>query len=223
MGIMVQISELSYASPQEKPIFSDFHLRVERGSLLCLIGAAGVGKTLLLSLLCREQWPTRGQILVAGRNIVRLSPENFQRLRYQIGVVPQRPQLALRRTLEALLRFRLRALGFPLAELEPRINGTLLAVGLSARRNHSPAELTPGERRIFQLALALSADPVLLLFDDPTLGLSPSEGRQVLAVLRQVQQRRRLTVVATSRLAQTAELLDAPLLELPALPSVGPS
>ena len=78
---MVQISELSYASPQEKPIFSDFHLRVERGRTLCLVGEAGVGKTLLLSLLCREQWPTRGQILVAGRNIVRLSPEQAAPLR----------------------------------------------------------------------------------------------------------------------------------------------
>lgn len=220
---MVQISELSYASPQKEPIFSDFHLRVERGSLLCLVGEAGVGKTLLLSLLCREQWPTRGQILVAGRNIVRLSPEHFQHLRYQIGVVPQRPQPPLQRTLTALLRFRLRALDCPTAELEPRINGTLRAVGLSAQRDRPPAELAPGERRVFQLALALSSDPLLLLFDDPTSGLSPAEGRQVLETLRQVQQRRRLTVLATSRLSKTAELLDAPLVELPAPPRAGRS
>lgn len=214
MPIMVQISELSCSSPEGVPLFCDFHLQLERGNLLCVVGQPGTGKTLLLSFLCRELRPPRGQILIDNCNILRLSPERFRRLRFRIGVVPQQEEPLLHRTLAGNLRFKLRALSFSAANATQRARETLQAVGLSAQEDRYLSNLSPAEARIFQLALAICSDPALLLFDDPTSRLGASESERLLAVLRSVQQRRRLSVLVTSRTAAVADALGAPLVSL---------
>jgi ABC-type methionine transport system ATPase subunit len=214
MPIMVQISELGFSSPEGVPIFCDFHLQLERSSLLCVVGEPGTGKTLLLSFLCRELRPQRGQILIDNCNILRLSPERFQRLRYRIGIVPQHPQPLLGRTLSGNLCFKLRTLGFSAADATQRARETLQAVGLSAQDDRPLLDLSPGEARVFQLALAICSDPILLLFDDPTRRLSAPDDERVLTALRSIQQRRRLSVLVTSRTPAVADSLGASLVPL---------
>jgi len=214
MPIMVQVSELNFSSPEGEPIFSDFHLQLERGGFLCVVGGPATGKTLLLRLLCRELRPQHGQILIDNCNITRLSPERFSRLRSQIGIVPQDPQLLRRRTLAGTLCFKLRALGLAPEMTGPKAQEILQAVGLFESRDRHLEELAPGEARILQLALAICHDPVLLLIDDPIRKLGSSEAERLLAVLKYIQQRHRLTVLATSREPSVAEVLGTAVVQL---------
>jgi ABC-type ATPase involved in cell division len=211
---MVQVSELSFSSLEGEPIFSDFHLQLERGGILCIVGGPATGKTLLLRLLCREIRPQHGQILIDNCNITRLSPERFQGLRARIGVMPQYAQPLRRRTLSDNLSFKLRAFGLLPKTAALKVKEILLTVGLDESRDRYLEELSTGEARLFQLALAIGHDPVLLLIDDPICGLSEREGERVLSALHHVQQRRRLTVLATSRTVSIAETLGAPTIRL---------
>jgi len=202
MSIMVQVSELSFATAEGRMVLDNVHLSLARGDFIFLVGPAGSGKTTLLKLLCHELTPQRGQILVDDRNITRLSKGKILQLRQRLGIVPQNPKPLTRRTVYENLIFKLRSLGFSREEAARKALEALDLVGLVQVRDLSFKELAEPEKRIVHIALAISNDPVLLLCDEPFASLKAAEALTVLEALKRVHERERMTIlVATSEAA----------------------
>ncbi len=169
-------------------------LTVTPGERRALIGPNGAGKTTLFNLISGDLPPTRGRITLFGQDVTHLSPHRRAALgvarTYQItNLFPSLTVLenlllaaqALERTKLVLLR--------PItsyAHLYERSHATLESVGLSDKEGEIVKNLSHGEQRQMEIAMALAARPRLLLLDEPTAGLSPGESRMMTALLKRL-------------------------------------
>ncbi|OGF56856.1 MAG: hypothetical protein A2Z21_08720 [Candidatus Fraserbacteria bacterium RBG_16_55_9] len=205
MPIIIQISELGAWDPEGQKVFSDLHFRLHRGEWACITGPPGSGKTLLLSFIYGEQRPKRGQILVDDRNVMRIHPEKLRQLRRRMGVVSGGMAPLERRTLEGYMNFKLRALDLLHEEARIKALDVLELVGLGNQVGCHTHEISEADQQLFRLGLAISHDPVLLLIDDPLQGLPPAGVERFVTVLEQVQMRRRMSILMTTREAPWAD------------------
>jgi lipoprotein-releasing system ATP-binding protein len=155
-------------------------LTVEPGESVAIIGESGSGKSTLLHLLGGLDRPTQGEVLIGGVALARLGEDALSRVRNErIGFVFQFHHL-LREfsALENVMMPQLIAGRDPRAARE-RARELLSDVGLSARAEHNPAQLSGGEQQRVAVARALANDPVVLLADEPSGNLDPSTSEQL--------------------------------------------
>jgi branched-chain amino acid transport system ATP-binding protein len=173
---------------------SDVSFAVGAGERRAIIGPNGAGKTTLFSLISGEQLPTSGQIQLFGRDITRLAPHRRAALgltrTYQITNLF--PRLSVMDN--CLLAVQgLRPMKFHLhrdlrryPEVMEATQSMLGAVGLLDKAAATVRDLSHGEQRQLEIALALAGSPKLLLLDEPTAGLSPAESAMMTALLKQL-------------------------------------
>ncbi len=201
----------------ERTVLQVEHLDVYQGELLALVGPSGAGKSTLLRILNFLEAPAAGQVLYHGRAY---TPQNLPlALQRRITTVFQQPYLlnaSVYRNIAYGLRVRGQRNGQELVE------DVLQAVGLQHLR-HAPARtLSGGESQRVSLARALVLNPEILLLDEPTANLDPTNVRQIEQIIRQANQQRHTTIVLVThniwqarRLAQrVAFLYDGALLEV---------
>jgi cell division transport system ATP-binding protein len=193
---VIQVSELHFSTEDGIKVLEDVHLHVDPGQAAYLVGPASSGKTLLLGLLGAVVPPQRGQILVHGRNVARLSRDRALELRRRIGFLPQGFS-PLPRTVFDNLLFKLRVLGTDREEADEQALLALETVGLIRERATDAEDLPPVERVRLGLALALCNSPLLLLLDEPFDGLDPDEQESVGTLLSKIRDGRSTLVVAT--------------------------
>ncbi len=184
---MIQVSELHFTTDDGIKVLEDIHLRLERGEMAFLVGPAAAGKSVLLRLLAAQIPPQSGQILVLGRNIARLSRLKAAELKRRIGFVAQGFAPLPRRTVLQNVTFRLRARGDFREQAEEKALSALERVGLTPQLGLLAAKLEPVARAKLGLALAVSDDPLLILYDDPFAGLAEEGAREVYAALSRIQ------------------------------------
>jgi len=199
MALMIQVSELSFYTEEGRVILDNVSLRVERGEWLFLVGPPESGKTVFLKLLLGELQPRSGQILVNDRNVTRLSWEKILALRRSIGVLPQPPIPLARRTVWEGLLFKLRGLGLTPEEAHRKATEALEALGVQGLGSREMEELTPLDRALAQLALAIGNDPILLLADEPCSGLDEAGALTVMKALERLHRRKRLTILTATQ------------------------
>jgi branched-chain amino acid transport system ATP-binding protein len=173
-------------------------LHVEAGSLHSVIGPNGAGKTTLFNLLTGQFAPTSGRILFEGRDVTGTPPHGIAHL----GIARSFQRTSVFPALSLLdnvwmaafarqpswrgLLWR-RAESFP--GLGERARAALAEVGLEAHADRPAREISHGEQRQLELAIALAAAPKLLLLDEPAAGLSPEETRRMVALVRRLKGR----------------------------------
>ncbi|MBW8056785.1 MAG: ABC transporter ATP-binding protein [candidate division NC10 bacterium] len=170
---MVEIRNL-YKSFEGQQVLRGVNLQVTRGEILVIIGRSGEGKSVLLKHLMGLLKPDEGQILIDGVEITRLRGREFDQLRQRFGVVFQGGAL-----FDSLTAFE--NVAFPLREktrlpeeaIRERVLTLLKQVGLSDMGHKYPAEVSGGMRKRVALARALTMEPQIVLFDEPTTGLDP--------------------------------------------------
>jgi len=197
MSVIIQLSELSFVSEDGIKVLDDVHLRVNRGDLVFLVGPAAAGKSVLIGLLGTQIEPQQGQILVYGRNIARLSRKKAFDLRRQIGLLPQ-GFVPLQKTVMENVTFKMRCLGDFREQAEEKALAALDQVGLTSKLAHVATELDPFDCVRLGIALSICDEPLLLLLDDPFVGLSSEEQEQIYELLAQLN-RRGFTILATTR------------------------
>ncbi len=199
---MIQLSGVSKeyrVGPVKVTALADVSFGIEKGEFTVLAGPSGSGKTTLLRLLYRDEMPTEGEIRVAGYDVTRLRRSKIPQLRRAIGVVFQDAKLLPGRTVYENVAFVLRVLGAPRREMTARVMQVLKAVGLSARAQALPAQLSLGEQQRAALARALVKEPALLLADEPTGNLDEAIAEEILDLLREIWSRGTTILLATHR------------------------
>jgi cell division transport system ATP-binding protein len=175
----------------------DLTLQVEKGDFVFLTGPSGAGKSTLLRLLLLQERPTEGEILVAGRNLARLSPREVQAYRRGVGFVFQDFKLIPRKTIFENVSFALHVLGIPIEQQRKRTYQVLKWVGLQHRLNSFPLELSGGEQQRVAIARALVNEPQLVLADEPTGNLDPDLSLEIMNLFREINSSGTTVLVAT--------------------------
>jgi cell division transport system ATP-binding protein len=172
-------------------------LKVDKGDFVFLTGPSGAGKSTLLRLLLRQEDPSDGQLIVAGRDLATLSRRQVQAYRRSMGVVFQDFKLLPRKTVLENVAFVPRVLGIPLSQQQRRTFQVLKWVGLQHRMNAYPLELSGGEQQRIAIARALVNDPLVVLADEPTGNLDPDLSLEIMNLLREINARGTTVIVAT--------------------------
>jgi cell division transport system ATP-binding protein len=175
----------------------DLSLRVDKGDFIFLTGPSGAGKSTLLRLLLRQEVPSEGQLVVGGRNLSTLTPNQVQAYRRQLGFVFQDFKLLPAKTVLENVAFVPRALGMPMTQQQRRTFQVLKWVGLQHRMNAFPLELSGGEQQRIAIARALVNDPLIILADEPTGNLDPDLSLEIMNLFREINARGTTVVVAT--------------------------
>ena len=188
-------------------ILKGITLDVARGQSLAIVGPSGSGKTSLLMILAGLERATRGDVHVAGRDFNALDEDAMALARGEdIGIVFQ--SFHLIPTMTALENVALPLEFAGVAGARDQARALLADVGLLARIDHFPAQLSGGEQQRVALARALVPKPKLLLADEPTGNLDGKTGRQVVELLFGLKQKSGATLVLVThdeRLAQQCE------------------
>src|SRR3984893_13445576 len=192
---------------------SDISFSVAKGEFVVLSGASGAGKTTLLRMLYRDETASEGDIDVAGFDVASLRRSEIPRLRRSIGIVFQDAKLLAGRTVFENVAFVLRVLGTPRRDITPKAFAALKAVGLSARAQALPHQLSQGEAQRASLARAIVKSPGLLLADQPTGNLDEDMAGEILGLVKEIWSRGTTVLFATHQ-ARLVPLLKRRTLRL---------
>jgi lipoprotein-releasing system ATP-binding protein len=210
---MLEVNDLSkaYATPRgELPILSSVSLSLRRGDAIAIMGPSGSGKSSLLYIVGALEPPTSGTVTLDGQNPFTMPERELAAFRNrQIGFIFQDhcllPQLTV---LENVLTPTLVA-GETNGDVLERARGLLDAVGLTARTEHRPAELSGGEKQRVALARALIRRPLLLLCDEPTGNLDHNSASNVAELLLELHGQQETILVVVTHSAELAAKFPA--------------
>ena len=194
---MIQFFHVHKAYAKDSPALVDINLNVEKGEFVFLTGASGAGKTTLLKLVFAQEFATKGQILIGGRNIARIRPSSIPYLRRNIGVVFQDFKLLPTRTVFENVAFALEVLGERPGEIKRKVFAVLKALGLQHKLHTLPPKLSGGEQQRVAIARAIVNDPAILLADEPTGNLDPEMAMEIMRILNDINARGTTVLVAT--------------------------
>src|SRR5580658_1301020 len=175
----------------------DMTLEIDKGEFVFLVGSSGSGKTTFIRLLLREEVPTRGRILVAGRDIANLSQWRIPYLRRNIGCVFQDFRLLPNKNVFENVAFALEVIGRPKHVVASQVPQVLDLVGLSKKRDNLPGELSGGEQQRVAVARAFVNRPLILLADEPTGNLDPATSQGIMQLLDRINRTGTTVMVAT--------------------------
>ncbi len=194
---MIQLHNVSMSYQSDSTALNDVTLKIPKGDFVFLTGQSGAGKSTLLKLLYAELSPNRGQVLIDGMNLTRLSRSQIPLLRRSIGVVFQDYKLLPSRTVLENVAITLEVLGWGKRDIGKKVYHILKAMGLEDKINSTPLRLSGGEQQRVALARALVNDPKILIADEPTGNLDDENKEQILSIFKEANIRGTTVVVAT--------------------------
>ena len=184
-------------------------LDVAQGEVVSIVGASGAGKTTLLQIIGTLSRPDGGRVEIDGRDVSALGDRALSQFRNErIGFVFQFHHLLAEFTafenvcIPGLIGRR------PRADVERRAAELLDMMGLAARRDHKPGQLSGGEQQRVAIARALALHPDILCFDEPTSALDPELTGEVLRVLRDLADRKTTMIIVTHEMHFARDVAD---------------
>jgi cell division transport system ATP-binding protein len=159
---------------------------IEKGEFVFVVGASGSGKSTMVRLLLKELEPTGGRIIVGGRDLARLKRSKVPLLRRNVGCVFQDFKLLPNRTASENVAYALKVQGESRAAIRRKVPEVLNLVGLAARMNSYPDELSGGEQQRVSIARAFVNHPPLLVCDEPTGNLDPDTSVGIMQLLYRI-------------------------------------
>ena len=183
---------------EEQLVLSNVNLEVEEGEFIYITGKVGTGKSSLLKTLYGEVPIHEGEASVMGYDLRTLKLSHLPELRKKLGIIFQDFQLLTDRSVDANLRFVLKATGWKnKVDIDQRISDVLQLVGMSTKGYKMPSELSGGEQQRIVIARAILNSPKLILADEPTGNLDNETGKQITELLLQIRKAGSTVIIIT--------------------------
>ncbi|EGW37122.1 cell division ATP-binding protein FtsE [Desulfosporosinus sp. OT] len=194
---MIQLRNVSKIYQNGARALVDVNLKIGKGEFVFLVGPSGAGKSTLIKLFYRDETPTRGQVQINSKNLVRMKDWEVPYLRRGIGVIFQDFKLLPNKTVFENVAFALEVIGVSKREVMTRTRVTLELVGLASKEKSFPHELSGGEQQRVCVARAIINNPALLVADEPTGNLDPETAWGIMDLLYNINKRGTTIVMAT--------------------------
>ena len=197
-----------YQTFGSRQILKDVSLTVKAGETMVILGASGSGKSTLLKLIIGLLTPTSGEVLVDGKDMGRLSEEELNKARRNMGFVFQYSALFDSMNVKENVAFGLRMhTKLPEEEIDRIVKEKLHLVGLDGIENLMPSSLSGGMKKRVSLARAIALEPKIILYDEPTAGLDPIRSTDISLLIKHTQKALHATSVVVTHDLKSAEMI----------------
>ncbi len=202
---MITLENVSKAYSKGAPALNGVSLSIDKGEFVFVVGNSGSGKSTLIKLLLKELEPTGGKIIVNDQELGKLKRRHIATYRRNLGVVFQDFRLLKDRSVYENIVFAQKVLEVPMKTIKQRVPNALSMVGLAGKYKSFPDELSGGEQQRVALARALVNEPDILLADEPTGNLDPTNSWEIMKLLEEANERGMTVLVVT----HNHEIVDA--------------
>jgi len=197
MRYMISMRGVEKFYGADKPALADVNVEIEQGEFVFLVGHSGSGESTFIKLLLREILPSKGQITVAGQDMLKLKNWKVPYLRRNMGCVFQDFKLLPNKTSYENVAFALEVIGKSKHVIRTQVPEVLRLVGLDEKIDSYPHELSGGEQQRVSIARAFVNRPPLLLADEPTGNLDPATSLGIMSLLNRINKTGTTVLVAT--------------------------
>ena len=211
----IKIENLSYLyeddSVDNSPALEGLSLEITKGEFVAVLGHNGSGKSTLAKLLNMILTPTKGKIIIDGKDITSeaLSDDDVLSLRRTVGMVFQNPDNQLVATIvEDDVAFGLENLGIPSDEIRRRVDEALSDFGMLEYAKHEPHRLSGGQKQRVAIAGVMAMRPECVIFDESTAMLDPLGRKEVLDSILKLNREKQVTVIMITHYMDEAALAD---------------
>jgi len=194
---LIQLQNVTKTYDTGAKALIDITLRIRKGEFVFLVGPSGAGKSTLTKLLYREEVPSRGQIILDGKNVVRMRHREIPYLRRKIGMVFQDFRLLPRKTVAENVAFALEVISASNKDIKRSVPAVLNLVGLTEKAEAFPDQLSGGEQQRVCVARAIVNNPLLLIADEPTGNLDPETSWELMKLFMDINRRGTTIIMAT--------------------------
>jgi phospholipid/cholesterol/gamma-HCH transport system ATP-binding protein len=194
----------------EKMIYQSLSLQIKKGETFTVLGPSGVGKSVMLKLLIGLHKPDGGHIIIDGQEVGDLEEEDWREVRRKVGMLFQGAALFDSLDVGDNVAYGLREhYKWPEEKVRARVTECLKSVGLDDVERMRPSDLSGGMRKRVGLARALAPGPEIILYDEPTTGLDPTNTRRINELIVSLQERLGVTsIVITHDMASALAVSD---------------
>lgn len=196
MIIMEDVTK-TYSSGSDVPALNGINLHIQEGEFVFIVGKSGSGKSTLIKLLLKELDPTSGKIYINKKYLNKLTRKKLPYLRRDIGVVFQDFRLLPDRNIYENIAFAQKVVEAPTKKIKSNVLKMLSMVNLLDKYKSYPNELSGGEQQRVAIARALINRPSILLCDEPTGNLDPTNSNEIMKILDAVNKQGTTVLVVT--------------------------
>lgn len=204
---MIELKNVSktFITPKlEVKAVQNVSTHVKEGEIFGIIGYSGAGKSTMVRLLNLLERPDSGEVIIDKTDLMKLSDKELREKRKSIGMIFQQFNLFASRTVYENVSFAL-----PKDHDKEKVMELLRLVGIEEKLHAYPSELSGGQKQRVAIARALANDPKVLLCDEPTSALDPQTTHQILALLKELNEKLGITIVIiTHEMAVIKEICD---------------
>ncbi len=204
--VMIEFDNVSLRYEGGEEALGGITFELEQGGMSFITGHSGAGKSSLLRLILAMHRPSHGRAVVNGMDLTAIRPSQVPQLRRGIGVVLQDHQLLVEQTVFDNVALPLRVSGYRPRDIGRRVRAALDKVGLLAREQALPRQLSGGEQQRVGIARAVVNKPQLIVADEPTGNLDPHLSAEIMRLFQEFNQVGVSVLVASHDLALVARM-----------------
>ena len=194
---MIEFKNVSKVYDTGTEAVHNANFKIDKGEFVFLVGSSGSGKSTLIKLILKEEEPTKGNIIINGKDTTFLKPKRVPFLRRSMGVVFQDFRLLPDKSVYENVAFAMYIVKATPRHIKRQVPMVLSLVGLSAKAKMYPNELSGGEQQRVALARALVNNPSMIIADEPTGNLDPDTAWEIMNLLNDINLRGTTVVMAT--------------------------
>ncbi|MDF2566065.1 MAG: ftsE [Massilibacillus sp.] len=191
------MSEVSKVYENGSSALNNINIDIEKGEFVFLVGSSGAGKSTFIKMIFREVLPSKGQLIINGRNIMTMKEEEVPYLRRGLGIVFQDYRLLPDKNVYENVAFAMQVIEAPRREMQKRVNSVLELVGLRDKLKSLPSQLSGGEQQRVAIARAIVNSPMIVIADEPTGNLDPDTSWEIMKIFERINKSGTTIVMAT--------------------------